>query len=41
MNAWRSGETLEVPMSEQLARTYEEFRAAGGRSRRARGSRPL
>lgn len=29
MNAWRSGETLEVPMSEQLARTYEEFRAAG------------
>lgn len=29
MNAWRSGETLEVPMSEQLARAYEGFRAAG------------
>lgn len=29
MNAWRSGETLEVPMSEQLARMYEEFHAAG------------
>ena len=29
MNAWRSGEMLEVPMSEQLARAYEGFRAAG------------
>ena len=29
MNAWRSGEMLEVPMSEQLARAYEEFRVAG------------
>ena len=25
MNAWRSGEMLEVPMSEQLARAYEGF----------------
>ena len=29
MNAWRSGEMLEVPMSEQLARAYEGFCAAG------------
>lgn len=29
MNAWRSGEMLEVPMSEQLARAYERFCAAG------------
>lgn len=29
MNAWRSGEMLEVPMSEQLAHAYEGFRAAG------------
>ena len=29
MNAWRSGEVLEVPMSEQLACAYEGFRAAG------------
>lgn len=29
MNAWRSGEMLEVPMSEQLARAYEGFRVAG------------
>ena len=28
MNAWRSGEMLEVPMSEQLARAYEGFCAA-------------
>lgn len=29
MNAWRSGEMLEVPMSEQLTRAYEGFCAAG------------
>lgn len=29
MNAWRSGEMLEVPMSEQPARAYEGFCAAG------------
>ena len=29
MNAWRSGEMLEVPMSGQLARAYEGFCAAG------------
>ena len=29
MNAWRSGEMLEVPMSEQLARAYEGVCAAG------------
>ncbi|MFR3054690.1 MAG: NUDIX hydrolase [Eggerthella lenta] len=29
MNAWRLGEMLEVPMSEQLARAYEGFCAAG------------
>ena len=29
MNAWRSGEMLEVPMSEQLARASEGFCAAG------------
>lgn len=29
MNAWRSGEMLEVPMSEQLARAYEGFCAVG------------
>lgn len=29
MNAWRSGEMLEVPMSEQLARAYEGFCVAG------------